>query len=400
MLSGRLLIGVNKSRTADVFRGIRGQLSQSSRMRCLLLVLLTTTWCWASPPLFQKLSFEKAQSLAASQKKWLLVDATATWCGPCKHMDRTTWIDKSVGEFCKKRIVAIQIDVDEQKALAKRLRIDAMPTVILFKGTKELDRSVGYKQPRELLAWFNQVAHGKKEIDRLAEQALKGDIQARMRWADSLLHEGRTELATQQYVWLWDHMLEKDPAMVGVRHSFFEGDLERLITAVPAARKSFAQRLAKLQSRVEKGESNRLVLADWISLSKVLDGGESALRYALKVQGTPQAQTLRAVEDDFYEMLVSRGQWAQAGRFLTDPVAQAKQELELEKDLVSELPPEMQERMKAYARESTSKDLLSIYRACLAAGKSAEAETVRKMILTRDSSDEMKAQVEAVEQAR
>ena len=46
--------------------------------------------------LFAAEKFEQALARARREGRYLLVDATAAWCAPCKLMDRTTWRDPSV----------------------------------------------------------------------------------------------------------------------------------------------------------------------------------------------------------------------------------------------------------------------------------------------------------------
>src|ERR1700733_15033662 len=105
------------------------------------------------PAHFAELEFATALERAKAENKLLLVDATAVWCGPCQMMDRTTWVDPAVIAWLGERAVAIQIDVDAQKEIARQLRIEAMPTIIAFVDGKEFDRVVGAKKPKELLAW-------------------------------------------------------------------------------------------------------------------------------------------------------------------------------------------------------------------------------------------------------
>ena len=82
-----------------------------------------------------------------------IVDFYATWCGPCKMMHPILEIVKSrVGD--KARIV--KIDVDEQQALAMQYRIQAVPTLMLFKNGQQVWRQSGVVQSNELVSLIEQ----------------------------------------------------------------------------------------------------------------------------------------------------------------------------------------------------------------------------------------------------
>ena len=103
---------------------------------------------------FSALPYTEALAQAQSQHRLLLVDATASWCGPCQKMERTTWSDPRVAEWLGAHAIAVQVDVDREAALAQTLGIKAMPTLIVFQDGHELDRSVGYLDADALLAWL------------------------------------------------------------------------------------------------------------------------------------------------------------------------------------------------------------------------------------------------------
>jgi thioredoxin 1 len=109
------------------------------------------------PAIFTDSTFTDALAAARAQGKLLLVDATASWCGPCQWMDRTTWINRAVVEAIGKSAIAIQLDVDEEPEVSERLRIEAMPTVVAFRDDVELDRVVGLQAPAELLVWLERL---------------------------------------------------------------------------------------------------------------------------------------------------------------------------------------------------------------------------------------------------
>ena len=104
------------------------------------------------PSVFRAATFDEAMQQAQAADSWLIVDATAVWCGPCKTMDQRTWPDADVAEWLESHGIAIQIDVDEHQALAHKLEVRAMPTVIAFKAGHEKDRVVGFRNPQALLA--------------------------------------------------------------------------------------------------------------------------------------------------------------------------------------------------------------------------------------------------------
>lgn len=96
---------------------------------------------------------EKFENLINSTTVPVLVDFYATWCGPCKMMHPILENVKSrVGD--KARIV--KIDVDEQQALAMQYRIQAVPTLMLFKNGQQVWRQSGVVQSNELVSLIEQ----------------------------------------------------------------------------------------------------------------------------------------------------------------------------------------------------------------------------------------------------
>ena len=72
--------------------------------------------------------------------KPVLVDFYAELCGPCQIMKpRLLDVAERMGEKAK----IVEIDVDREKELAERYRIQSVPTFIIFKNGEQLWRQSG-----------------------------------------------------------------------------------------------------------------------------------------------------------------------------------------------------------------------------------------------------------------
>lgn len=108
---------------------------------------------------FHKLSFDDALKKAKAENKLVMVDFYADWCGPCKHLDRTTWTDPDVQKWLSDKTIAIKIDIDEQKKLAEKYNIESIPALVFFRGDgTEVERAVGYRDPKQFLKFVEKLS--------------------------------------------------------------------------------------------------------------------------------------------------------------------------------------------------------------------------------------------------
>ena len=70
----------------------------------------------------------------------VLVDFWASWCGPCRMVSPI--IDQIAEEY-EGKITVGKINVDDEGALAAEYAVVSIPTVMLFKGGKVVDKLVG-----------------------------------------------------------------------------------------------------------------------------------------------------------------------------------------------------------------------------------------------------------------
>jgi thioredoxin 1 len=78
----------------------------------------------------------------------VLVDFTATWCGPCKALAPV--VEKLAEEAGGKFKVG-KLDIDEAPDVTKRYGVRGVPTVLVFKGGEKVDQHVGVTNRETLL---------------------------------------------------------------------------------------------------------------------------------------------------------------------------------------------------------------------------------------------------------
>ena len=122
----------------------------------------------ADPPLseFEALVTEgqfDTMVLETSRESPVLVDFFASWCAPCHHLG------PRLAEFARDYAGAFllaKVDVDREKELAAKYQVQSMPTVLLFKNGKAVDRFVGAVGDHAIR--FFLAKHGVQPPDEMA----------------------------------------------------------------------------------------------------------------------------------------------------------------------------------------------------------------------------------------
>ena len=70
----------------------------------------------------------------------VLVDFWAAWCGPCRAIAPT--VDEIAGEYAGK-LKVVKVDPDENQDITVKFQVMSIPTLMVFKNGKVVERVVG-----------------------------------------------------------------------------------------------------------------------------------------------------------------------------------------------------------------------------------------------------------------
>ena len=86
-----------------------------------------------------KVNSQNFEEEVLKSEKTVLVDFYADWCGPCKMLSPI--VDQVAEE--NEDIKVVKVNVDDAQDLAMKYQVMSIPTLVVIKEGKEINRSVG-----------------------------------------------------------------------------------------------------------------------------------------------------------------------------------------------------------------------------------------------------------------
>ncbi len=101
---------------------------------CLVLVLHLASN--AQGIQFEKGTFNEALAKAKADNKVLFIDGYADWCGPCKKMAATVFMENEVGEYFDENLIALKVNVErgDGPAIRDKYNIQGLPGYVFIDG--------------------------------------------------------------------------------------------------------------------------------------------------------------------------------------------------------------------------------------------------------------------------
>lgn len=110
---------------------------------------------------FEHITLEEAKKLAAENEQLIFIDCYTSWCGPCKKMAATSFMNEEVGEVFNESFVNLKVDIEKDAdgpELARLYKIKAYPTLLIIDSKGKLIKEVvGFQSEDKLISLANSV---------------------------------------------------------------------------------------------------------------------------------------------------------------------------------------------------------------------------------------------------
>ncbi|MGB1241026.1 MAG: thioredoxin family protein [Chitinophagales bacterium] len=123
-------------------------------------------------------SWEEALAEAQKTNKPIFLDAYASWCKPCKMMNKEVFPQTNVGNYFNENYVSIKIDMEkgEGPEIAKKYGVKVFPTFFFINPQGEaLHKSAGYQVPDKFIQLAKDAKDENKQYFALKTQYDAGD---------------------------------------------------------------------------------------------------------------------------------------------------------------------------------------------------------------------------------
>ncbi|MDJ0810348.1 MAG: thioredoxin family protein [Desulfobacterales bacterium] len=103
-------------------------------------------------------TYKAGTDLARRQNKNMVIYFHADWCTYCGQMERETFGDAAVIEMLNNRAIAIKVDVDIEKRVARQFGVRGLPaTFLLLNNGEQIGPLPGFIPPRAYLAMLSRI---------------------------------------------------------------------------------------------------------------------------------------------------------------------------------------------------------------------------------------------------
>jgi thioredoxin-related protein len=123
---------------------------------------------------------QEARKKASDQMLMVFVDVYATWCGPCKLMDKEVYTDPSVTEYMNANFVSVRMDgeTDYGRKYAAEQKLEGYPSMFIFSSDGEpVSKVVGFTPADELVTSLKSTVEKYRTVKEYKTKYERGTLE-------------------------------------------------------------------------------------------------------------------------------------------------------------------------------------------------------------------------------
>jgi thioredoxin-like negative regulator of GroEL len=221
---------------------------------------------------------DAALAKAKAEDKIVFLDFYASWCGPCKVMDRTTFAEENIREWLSKNAIALKIDAEKDLESAGKYGVNSYPTLVFVKPDgSQVARTSGYLGPLPFLNFSKAAVEGRQLSDSELTDAPPVDPRMRLQLARQYISRGYYRRAAEELLHCYDKGLEERSTFGQTRLTLVVNAMARLAEVYPPFKPSIAERRDAIESVVLAGDGGELELNAFAIMNRCLDDAERSI---------------------------------------------------------------------------------------------------------------------------
>ncbi|MGC9344951.1 MAG: thioredoxin family protein, partial [Bacteroidales bacterium] len=118
---------------------------------------------------------------AKESEKLIFLDIYATWCGPCKYLDKNVYTDVSLGEYYNANYINIKMDGETPfgSTIARKYGLTAYPTMFYLNSDQEIiTQIVGVREADPLTKIGEVISENQARFDYFNDNYKNGELNA------------------------------------------------------------------------------------------------------------------------------------------------------------------------------------------------------------------------------
>lgn len=127
---------------------------------------------------FENDTFQNILNKAKKENKLVFMDAYASWCGPCKLLERNVFPVKEVGDYYNANFINSRFDMEkgEGRDIARKYGINSFPSLLFLNGNGEVVfKGLGYMEVSDFISMGKDVLDPENKLEKRIEKFHAGE---------------------------------------------------------------------------------------------------------------------------------------------------------------------------------------------------------------------------------